>query len=164
VCSSDLSWRPKDVLAIKNPAVAASITSFALVLVVAFGPDEFVFVARAALLPALFIFLHVLADAALCDIDDRVADEHYETETLPVRSGVRTTKAVALAMKVAAVPIPFVLVWISDLDIGVAIVWSVLPVVACATLLRFWGGRLRDPIDAMPAALCIVAVLVGFIR
>ena len=87
--------RVKDVLLLKNLAVATSITMLAGAIVLASEGSL-------APSPVLTLLLIVLGDAILCDLDDREADLAYGTNTLPTTFGPVVTWIVALALHVGA--------------------------------------------------------------
>lgn len=91
--------RLKDRLFIKNAAVAASLTGFSLVLVATRGASRDLW---AWAIVAGVLFLHVLAGAMLCDVDDRQADARHGTRTFPNTIGERWTRWMADGLVVAA--------------------------------------------------------------
>ena len=150
-------WRPKDVLTLKNPSVACSIIAFAVALTLVYSHGRpMIEMLGAIWIPAIFLAQHVMADAALCDIDDRIADERYNTRTLAVHVGMARAKRVAVGIKVGALVWPVASVLLGRLDASVTIVWVVLPAVFVFALSKWWGGDYRDPIDlALPVIAAI---------
>jgi len=155
-------WRPKDVLALKNPSVALAITAFAIALVLIFTDRPFLEALRAVALPAIFLAMHVFADAVLCDIDDTHADGCFGTRTVPVTVGRRAAERLALAVKLLAVSIPAILMWLSSVSAAAAIVWMVVPTLTAIALLFVWRGRYRDAVDLSLPLAAVVAVGIGF--
>lgn len=113
--------RPKDLIWLKNLAVAAAIAALAIAATLAFrGEGVTPFEALDALaapqlaLAALAISARVAGDAIWCDLDDADADRHHRTESVPSRLGARAAWTMGLlaclagaALAVAARPDAF---------------------------------------------------------
>lgn len=158
--------RPKDILILKNAYVALGITGFALLIVLfAAHPDaDFTGLRRSLAVSwrpmsvgCAYLFLRVLADAILCDLDDELADQRYGTNTLPNQLGRDRAWIIALAIHgvgaialiLAAMPWPFHLPRLA---------WAVLSIVSFLTLRLAAPARVRDWVDAR---LPIEAAMIG---
>jgi 4-hydroxybenzoate polyprenyltransferase len=147
--------RVKDHLLIKNFAVAASITAFAVVLGLLGSVTESrswpLVVAAAALLA-----MRIAADAALCDIDDEEADRLFGTRTLPTLIGRERTWLLALAVGLLLVAAS----WLWPAPAGVRnarLLWSGLPL-ATGAAIRVWNpAQLRDLIDIRFGLIGLIA-------
>jgi len=148
--------RPKDVLVVKNVAVATSMTALgvAFVGVPLLAQHEPFAVAGAMAVPAVIVFVYVLVDAMLCDLDDRLADERFGTATLPVRAGPIATWWVALivnaALVVGAVPLNAHAAWFGTLMLASLIVLAVAR-----------PRRVRDLVDLRLPVCAAVALGAG---
>ena len=148
--------RPKDILILKNVYVALGITGFALLIVIfaAYPDADFTKLRRSLSLRwsplsigCAYLFLRVLADSILCDLDDELADRRYGTDTLPNQLGRDRAWTIALAiygagaiaLAFAAVPFPLS---------SPRLAWAVLSVVSFLTLRIAAPARIRDWVDA----------------
>lgn len=154
--------RPKDVFVLKNAYVAGGMAAFACIVVLgATQGGVHRFLANAPLWGFLAATLgaRVFIDAALCDLDDRAADEHHSTVTFPVRFGDRraldaaTSAHLLLAGTLAVVPIG---------PEGPRLAWAGISAASAIALRMASPRRVRDLVDArlVIEALC-VAVLLG---
>lgn len=152
--------RPKDVLLFKNAYVAAGITGFALVVVLAAGGDSWLATAQsigwsAGLFAASHVFARVFADAVLCDLDDESADRDHGTDTLPTAIG-RTrawNAAMLLRLGIAAA---LVLTPLGPLRTRPC--WAAVTVASSISLRLLAPSHVRDWVDARFA---VEAVVVG---
>lgn len=159
------SRRVKDVLLVKNIAVAACITGFVglLVLLDSTPPGQATMMVTIAerdgiglLSGVLFVFGIVLADAVMCDIDDADADREHGTATIPGRFGTKTAWLVAGGLHVLACLV-VLLVANNGASTHARQIWASL-VLASFVLVAVWRPKkLRDLIDARLAVLAIIA-------
>ncbi len=101
--------RPKDLLIVKNLLVAIAVVMLAMIATALVGPLSHVHgeafwklaeVRIHAVLPAVFVLMiRVIADAALCDIDDTKSDLQHGTQTLSTRFGSARSFLIALIMR-----------------------------------------------------------------
>lgn len=156
--------RLKDILVIKNIAVAGGITAYSLAVAWTLAvtgsqhtPDR-----RAWIWAGGFVFLHVLADALLCDIDDAPSDQRFGTRTLAWRWGSGPTRClavfvvlVALVLTAATTPSSSpshaeMMRWLWAMGMAASSLW----------LVRVPAGRMRTAVDLrLPtmAALIVAA-------
>jgi len=144
--------RPKDILIVKNGAVALSMTVLGVLLVgVPRIGDEGA--ADVLALPALIVLGHVFVDAMLCDLDDRSADKRFGTATLPVRAGPIATWRVALVMNAALA--------VGALTLGdPAMLFSALMLASLMVLAVIRPRRVRDLIDLRLPVCAALAMMV----
>lgn len=165
--------RVKDVLVVKNAAVAASIAALggAVALAVAWGREgvdgrEVLEAGRRWVWPAVFVFGHVLADSMLCDIDDAEADRRFGTQTLAWRVSERAVRVLAVALSLV------LLAWtaaglVLALDgrvgslAGVRLAWAALMAAGSVALALVPRGRLRDAVDLRLPVVAAVALAAG---
>lgn len=149
--------RLKDIILVKNLAVALSITALVLVLVLAQG-------ARWSW-PALLVtigamLLHVLSGAVLCDVDDRHADARRGTRTVPNVLGPGVTWWIADGLSIAggaSILVGAQLGWVTT-DRATAL--AVLPVVATLFLHLARPRHVRNLVDiAFPVAVFLAWVV-----
>jgi 4-hydroxybenzoate polyprenyltransferase len=153
--------RIKDLLLVKNIAVAASITALAIVLrVLSVDQDPWNGLVRDGLqlgIGSAFVFAIVLADAMLCDLDDEPADRAFGTRTLPVVLGRRWTWVAAIAITAFA-------------SIGLVLagggtrstwLWAVLAVAGVIALLMARPRDMRDAVDLKLPVLALGVALFG---
>ena len=160
--------RVKDVLLVKNIAVAACISGFvsALVLLDEAVPGQYIAITRiesrdalTLVSAAVFVFGIVLADAIMCDIDDAGADREHGTATIPGEFGTKIAWLAAGGLHVAAGIV--VLLVASDAASAYARqVWVGLALASFLLLAVFRPKKLRDLIDARLAILAIIASIV----
>ncbi len=146
--------RIKDLLIVKNLAVAGSITAFALLLAIVVAGDE---AGRWAWWRwswvGAFLLLHVLADSMLCDIDDVGADERFGTQTLAWRRSARFVRALAIgfALAIALVTWANWILWTDNTeqgDIGwVRVSWATIMLFSIGILWIVPAGSVRDAVD-----------------
>jgi hypothetical protein len=143
--------RVKDILFLKNGYVAGGITGFALLVALlpqAHSPGAI----RAAIsgaLPAIapaaaLLFLRVVADAALCDLDDESADRAHRTRTLPVWLGRYPAWNAAMALRLvsaAGLLLPFS-------PARPRLLWAGATVVSSIALRLWRPAKVRDAVDA----------------
>jgi hypothetical protein len=148
--------RLKDRLFIKNAAVAASLTGFSIVLVATHGSA---FDLRAWAVVGAVLFLHVLAGAMLCDVDDRVADARHGTRTFPNTIGDQWTWWIADILVVAAGGLLFVshqVGWVAGTHI---VLLASLPVVGVLVLHITRPAAVRELVDVMFPVTVAVAMV-----
>lgn len=150
--------RLKDVLLIKNLAVAVSLAAMALVL----GTLDASTVSKSALgVAGGALLLHVMAAAMLCDIDDQHADARCGTKTIPNRFGPKATWFLADVFAIMAGG----LIWFSgDLGWTQGRVWPLAVVPTAAVLLMHLAKpmRVRHLVDiSFPVAVVIAVLLSG---
>lgn len=100
--------RPKDRIALKNAAVAASIAALCLAAVLASaGLAEAparaaeAIATRPIALATLAIALRVAADAVWCDLDDATSDRRHRTASVPAAWGDRAAWSIGLVLSLA---------------------------------------------------------------
>ncbi len=128
--------RLKDRLFIKNIAVASGFAAMATALVI-----DPIRVDGTIALCVGALWLHVLASAVLCDLDDASSDARHGTRTIPNTFGVPVTWWTAECLTVAA----GVLVLVSRGTAGIPLV--VTPWIAVAALHLCRPQRVRDLVD-----------------
>lgn len=153
--------RIKDLLLVKNIAVAASITALAVVLcVLSVDQDPWSVIVRDGWrigIGSAFVFAIVLADAILCDLDDEQADRAFGTRTLPVVLGPRWTWIIAIAITALA---SAGLVLLGDGTVRSRL-WPALAVAGVVVLWLAKPRDMRDAVDMKLPMLALVVVLVG---
>lgn len=108
--------RPKDVLVVKNACIGGAITGFAVVTmwVVGMGEERGAAAGWRALWAGVMsgvplgavavgagqLFVRVMADSIICDLEDEEADRAFGTATLATRFGRRAAWNVASGMRV----------------------------------------------------------------
>lgn len=162
--------RVKDILLVKNVAVAACMTIFTGLLVLlpgaadrdwrdvwqtwqADGPNIAV--------AGVFLFGLILADAILCDIDDAPADAAHGTSTLPARFGVSTAWLVA-GMLYVGIGLLVVIHPGGEPLAHARRTWALLTIASVAVLYMCRPKTLRDLIDLhLPVVAAIAAAMIG---
>lgn len=162
--------RLKDVLLVKNGFVAGGITAFVAVVALAASSREPgasrlwnpVAAAPAPIVLALFhVFLRVVADAVLCDLDDERADRRYRTSTLPVVLGRDRAWRIAMSIRLALAAGLLLALHIHPVHQAVA--WSVVTVLTTVLLRLLRPARLRDWVDArFPLEAGLICVYLSF--
>lgn len=153
--------RPKDVFVLKNAYVAGGMAAFACLVVLGAtheGVHRLLANVRLWAFLAATLGTRVFIDAALCDLDDRIADEHHSTMTFPVRLGRRraldaaTFAHLVLAGALAVAPIG---------PEGPRLAWAGVSAVSAIALRAVSPRRVRDIVDArlVIEALCVAAVV-----
>lgn len=146
--------RPKDILLLKNAYVALGITGFSLLVVLAAATPQSGFAdlwhgALAHLLPLTLscahLFVRVLADAILCDLDDEAADRSFGTDTLPNQLGRARAWNIAFAMRLCAAA---ALLLTPALPFWPRVVWASVTVASSIALRLIAPIRVRDWVDA----------------
>lgn len=156
--------RPKDVLAIKNAFTATGITGLAIVLTLCWIPSWHEGMIGAGLVwafAACTLWLRVLADAALCDLDDHDADTRFGTRTFPVVFGPARTRRGALCVRL------FLAAALALIPIGPAparLAWAAASAVSALGLVVVRPDSLRDPVDLSLGleAGCVAVILTVF--
>lgn len=147
--------RLKDVLLIKNAFVASGITAFVLIVVLSAASqgDTLAFLRDSArdhalpiVLAAIHVFLRVLADAVLCDLDDERADRRYRTSTLPVILGRERAWRVAMAIRIGLAAA--LVLSLRVLPATPALAWAAITILTTFVLRLLRPSRLRDWVDA----------------
>lgn len=159
--------RPKDIAWIKNAYVGLGITGFVTLALLADAPRLGMPVAlspldnaftRPLLIAAVLLFLRVVIDAALCDIDDEHADRLHGTQTLSTHVGTRRAwlytglaRGSLIALTLVARPLP----WPPRLA------WSLAMLAGTLALRVRRPDRVRDHVDLRFAveAACVTAAL-----
>lgn len=154
--------RPKDVLLLKNAYVAAGMAGFALVVVLAAGSDPWLTTARSIGWPtgvfaAAHVFARVLADAALCDLDDEAADRSHGTSTLATTLGRTNAWNAAMLLRLG---IALVLVLTPLGPFPARACWAGVTVVSSVSLRVLAPAQVRDWVDARFA---VEAAVVSFL-
>lgn len=152
--------RIKDVLLVKNLAVAASITAFcgAIWILIHLGAQDLDSLDAGAALtpiavPGLFLLLVVLGDAMLCDLDDAAGDRAFGTRTLPVVLGPGPTWAIALGIHALAGSILLAVQGPS----GEGGFWAIGVPVTTAMLALIRPRQVRDLVDLRLGLLAALA-------
>ncbi len=163
--------RVKDILLLKNSYVAAGITAFALTLTLAatldlpsglstLSPTQL----HAYALAAVTLFMRVVADAALCDIDDELSDRAHGTHTLPTTVGRGRAWLIAAAMRLAAA-LALWLIPAGRIDAQPAAhAWAIITIATTAGLWIWRPRRLRERVDGrlfLEACLAWIALRAG---
>jgi len=143
--------RLKDVLWLKNPTVAVSITAFALLLVYATSTTQW----SMFLLAGVVLLLRITADAMRCDIDDAESDARQGTRTVANVLGVPAAWRLALLLDVAAAGAACAeaphIGWLPAIAMGG------IPLAASGVLTMWKPRRSRDLVDAIGALSVLVA-------
>ncbi|MCA9289052.1 MAG: hypothetical protein KDA05_10735 [Phycisphaerales bacterium] len=151
--------RPKDVLLAKNAFVAVGITGLASATAwsIAGGLGAW----RGAALAIGHVFVRVLADSVLCDLDDAAADGAFGTETIATRFGAAGAWAVSdglrLVMGVVMLLVPWGAWW-------PRMAWGVATIVSTLGLRTIRPKRVRDWVDLrLPLEAAVVAAVLVFV-
>ncbi|MCP4837840.1 MAG: UbiA family prenyltransferase [Planctomycetes bacterium] len=155
--------RLKDRLLIKNASVAMSMTALAAVLVVfPRWPQSWAAIQWTPLVIALAaVFLHVLAGAMLCDLDDARSDARQGTRTLPNTIGPLKTWWCAEAATVLAGGFLLGGVAFAVVPAGIGITLAGLPVAGVILLKASGAQRIRDLVDIMFPLAVVASVLLA---
>ena len=146
--------RIKDVLLLKNVAVATSLVALACVLVAANGSWE----AATLALAGGALWLHVLAGAMLCDVDDAAADARRGTRTFPNVLGVAQTWWTAEVLIFAAGLLLVLAAAAGQVAWSLAWPLAILPIVAMASLHIARPNRIRNLVDLLfPVSVLLAA-------
>jgi 4-hydroxybenzoate polyprenyltransferase len=149
--------RLKDLLWLKNPTVAVSITAFALLLVYATSATNWPML----LLAGVVLLTRITADAMRCDIDDAESDARQGTRTVANVLGVPAAWRLALLLDVVAAGAACAeaphIGWLPAIAMGG------IPLAAGCVLTMWKPRRSRDLVDAFGAisvlvAWCVVAI------
>ncbi len=154
------SSRVKDVLILKNMYVAAGIGGFAA-MVVWIGPAEPPALDAGSLPIWIFalatLWVRVIADAILCDLDDQAADQQFGTRTVPTTFGHARAWNTAMIIRLviaaalAAAPVG---------SIRARLVWAIL-IAGSSIALRLAAPRaVRDWVDARFGVEALAASIV----
>jgi 1,4-dihydroxy-2-naphthoate octaprenyltransferase len=158
--------RPKDIVLLKNIYVSLGITGFAVtVALAAIRPGAgLAVVQRVAVAHALplaiacaYLALRVVADAALCDLDDEESDRHHGTHTLPIHLGRIRAWNMALGLRVGAA---LALMMIPTLPLWPRLGWAAVTIISSAWLRLAAPARLRDWVDARFAVEAAAVALI----
>lgn len=151
--------RPKDVLVLKNVCVGAAMTAFAAVVVGVVasraGSSASEWTAErvgAAALAIANIFVRVLCDAILCDLDDEHADRAFATATLATRFGRSRAWDIAMALRMllglAMLLTPVGGVWSPGSSVWRArVAWGVVTIASSVVTRIARPRNLRDWVD-----------------
>jgi 4-hydroxybenzoate polyprenyltransferase len=152
--------RPKDLLVIKNFYVAAGITGFAVTIAVGMGGvDSAAYRWPSWVFGSAMLLGRVLADAAICDLDDEEADRRYLTSTLPTRLGRVAAWNWAMGFRL------LVMVAIATIPLGPRNArWSwAIATGAGIVVLRAWNPeKVRDAVDLRLPAEAVAATLLAW--
>ncbi len=144
--------RIKDLLVVKNLAVALSMT--ALGLAVALGVDRSPTTGD-LLFAGAFVLLLVFADSMLCDLDDRPADRAFGTRTLAWCASPGFVRMTALAIHALLVPMAVVLRPATP-----APGWALMLLVGTVGLVLVPEGYVRDAVDLrLPITAALAATI-----
>lgn len=137
--------RPKDVLIVKNLAVACAFSSMTMAMLWSQG------LMPTAALPAVgavaFIGLHIFTDAMLCDIDDARADAQFGTSTIVNQINADGTWQLALLLNIIAA------IWLCTMASAEwiaqesAIILAMLLPLGTVIVRKTSPNRVRDAID-----------------
>ncbi len=168
------SWVPpgarriKDLLIVKNLAVAGSITAFAMLLALVVAGDE---AGRFAWWrwswPAAFLLLHVLADSMLCDIDDIDADRRFGTQTLAWRRSAQFVRSFAIVLAFAVAIATLMFLWLFFEELGAKtlgtrrVIWAFAMAATSIALAFVPIGSLRDAVDSRLQIVALFVILVA---
>lgn len=156
-----MARRLKDILLVKNIAVAGCIACFAAAMAVFGALSRGWTPADSAptdlLLGLFFLGGQVLADAMLCDLDDLESDRRFGTATVPSKLGREATWAVALAIH--ALEAGVMALWPSGAGAyGARWRWGLLTL-GTTVALRVWNPpRVRDLVDLRLALVAVAAI------
>jgi 4-hydroxybenzoate polyprenyltransferase len=159
------AWRLKDRLLLKNAVVAASMTAMAVVLVAFPGWPRFGATVQWAplALAAAALFMHVMAGAMLCDLDDADSDARHGTRTLPNTIGAEKTWWCAEALTAAAGALTLLGVACGLVSPGLGVAIAGLPLAAVILLRAAGPMRTRDLVDVLyPIAVAAALLLAGW--
>ncbi len=162
--------RPKDVLVLKNACIGGAITGFVVVTVWVTGMGQERGWAGVALVPVLIgaaqLFVRVMADSIICDLEDEEADRAFGTATLATRFGTRVAWNVASAMRLA-VGAGLIAAGVIGAGVGGGSgawswKWGVVTIVSTVALRLADPKRVRDWTDMrFPIEAAAVMVWVG---
>lgn len=156
--------RIKDRLPFKNAYVAAGITGFAGLAAIA-GSGGAVMPASASSWLALagaavVVFLRVLIDAALCDLDDETADRAHGTATLATTVGAARAWAWTGAARAA---VPLVTLAAAWCPWRARLIWAALAVAGMAALRVRRPRRVRDFVDLrLPVEAAVATAILAW--
>ena len=138
--------RPKDLLLLKNSYVAAGVTGFVLLTLLALRGREHLhgFATSALAFAAVHLFLRVLADAALCDLDDEASDRRYGTATLPTTFGRVSAWNLAMVLRLG---LALGLALIPWAPLRPRLAWAVVTAASTVALRLISPAALRDIVD-----------------
>lgn len=149
--------RVKDVLLVKNLYVSGGITGFALLVALAGTPPGWIVQAWPALaLAAATLFVRVVADAVLCDLDDQESDRAHGTATLPTALGRRRAWRAAMAARLGVGAVLLATPWCPG---PARLAWGVLTIASSLLLRRLNPAAVRDWVDARFALEAIIATV-----
>lgn len=170
--------RPKDVLMLKNAYVAAGITAFggivALVAAAPIGADngarDLIALCKShvvvILISAGHLFVRVLADAVLCDLDDLAADAKHGTRTLPGRLGRGNSWNLAMGARVVVgLMLAGIALTVKGVPAAAMMCWAGVTVVSSVVLRVAAPAKVRDWVDARFAIEAgAVSLVLWFLR
>lgn len=138
--------RPKDVLIVKNACIGGAITGFVVIVVslVALSDSPSIWPLAAMGLGAAQLFVRVVADSIICDLEDEEADRAFGTATLATRFGRRVAWNTASVMRVA---VGVALIALPLGDRRAAVAWGVVTIVSTVILRVCDPRRVRDWTD-----------------
>ena len=139
--------RVKDVLVLKNVAVAGAVTALAAAIQLLRDGAVEIDVLNAIAGAGGFIALHVFADAVLCDIDDADADRKFGTRTIPNIYGETAAWRVVFLINIIAgawLELAGQLEWVPR---AAATIFAVCYTGATLLLWFLREGDIRDAVD-----------------
>ncbi len=157
-----LHRRPKDLLILKNLAVAGAFGSMTMAMLWSQG------LMPTVALPAIgviaFIGLHIFTDAMLCDIDDARADAQFGTSTIVNQINADGTWQLGLLLNIVAA------IWLCTMASAdwiaqkPAIIVAMLLPLGTVIVRKVAPNRVRDAIDLkMPIAVGIAIILMRIV-
>ena len=143
-------FRPKDTPLLKNVLVAGGLVSLAGAALAAPGGAGW----GLPWLACGVVFLGVLGDAVLSDLDDEPSDRRHGTRTLAVLFGGRAAFAIGFALVGVSALAGVLGARAGALAPGPSIAWAVAGPLACLGVLAAPAGRRTDAVDVrLPLAV-----------
>lgn len=159
--------RIKDRPLRKNLTVALALACFAALITLGptfrVHPSVILDRAPAELCAFVWVILVVAADAAICDLDDAVADATHNTRTLANTLPRKRLWLLATLAHVVAAPLACWSAALSGANCAPVVAWwAVVPGVSLLLIALWRPPRVRDAVDARFAAIAAVAVVFEF--